>query len=68
MKSSTESAFLPSESTKDLDGLRMLAPDLDKDELVRRFKDTMGSTFAAQPLRERAEKNWYIVFGESLPQ
>jgi len=54
--------------TKDLDDLRMLARDLNKDELVRRLKDTMGSTFAARELRERAEKNWYIVFGESLPQ
>jgi len=32
------------------------------------LKDTMASTLAAESLRQRAEQNWYIVFGESLPQ
>jgi hypothetical protein len=53
--------------TKDLDDLRMLAPDLDKTELVRRLNETMGSTFAVPELHENAQKNWYIVFGENLP-
>lgn len=58
---------LTSIRTKDLNDLTRLAPQLDKAVLVQRFRDTMTSTLAAEPLRERAEKNWYVLFGESLP-
>lgn len=59
---------LTSVRTKDLDDLRMLVPQLDKDLIVQRLRDSMASTFAAAELRQRAEQNWYILFGESLPQ
>jgi hypothetical protein len=54
--------------TKDLDDLRMLLPQLDKATLVDRFKHTTGSITAAEEYRKRAEHNWYILFGEALPQ
>jgi hypothetical protein len=54
--------------TKDLDDLRFVAPQLDKDTLVRKLKDTTASMLASESLRARAEKNWYILYGESLPQ
>jgi hypothetical protein len=53
---------------KDLDDLRALKPQFDKDELVKRLKDTMGSTFASEILRQRAQHNWYVLYGEDLPQ
>jgi hypothetical protein len=53
--------------TKDLDDLRMLLPQLEKDTLTQRLKDTMGSALAADELRKRAEQNWYILYGEALP-
>ena len=53
--------------TKDLDDLRALKPHLDKDTLARRLKETCGSMLVAASLRERAEKNWYILYGEALP-
>ena len=59
---------LTSIRTKDLDDLRALARELDKNVLVDRLKTSMGSTFAAESLRQRAEQNWFIVFGEKLPQ
>jgi hypothetical protein len=53
--------------TKDQDDLRALAPQLDKAILAQRLHDTTGSMLAAETLRQRAEKNWYILYGESLP-
>lgn len=59
---------LTSIRTKDLDDLRMLAPQLDKAVITQRLKDTMQSALAAEGLMERAKHNWYILFGEELPQ
>ena len=53
--------------TKDLDDLRAVIPQLDKETLVRKIKENTQSALAAPDLRERAEKNWFIVFGEALP-
>ncbi|MCI0455661.1 MAG: DUF6036 family nucleotidyltransferase [Gemmataceae bacterium] len=53
--------------TKDLDDMRMLVPQLDKDTLTQRFKETTASMLAAEDLRKRAEQNWYILYGEPLP-
>jgi hypothetical protein len=58
---------LTSIRTKDLDDLRILVPQLDKSILAERMKDTMAATFAVESLRERAEKNWYVLYGEPLP-
>jgi hypothetical protein len=53
--------------TKDLDDLRALKPQLDKDTLTRRLHDTCGSMLVAESLRQRAADNWYILYGEALP-
>jgi hypothetical protein len=52
---------------KDRDDLRMLAPQLDKQTIISRLRDTTQDLLAAPGLRERAEQNWYIIYGESLP-
>jgi len=54
--------------TKDRQDLKALKPQLDKDTLVRLIKESAQSMLAAPGLRERAENNWYMLFGESLPQ
>jgi Nucleotidyltransferase of unknown function (DUF6036) len=59
---------LTSIRTKDLDDLRMVAPQLDKAAIIQRLKDTMQSALASDSLKERAKNNWYILFGEELPQ
>jgi hypothetical protein len=53
--------------SKDLDDLRAVVPQVDKDILVRRLKDNMQSALAAPDLRKPAEQNWFILFGEALP-
>ncbi len=52
---------------KDRDDLRMLAPQLDKATIIRRLRDTTQALLPAPGLREAAEQNWYIIYGESLP-
>ncbi len=52
---------------KDKSDLSRLKPQLDKDILTRRLKETMQSMLAAPDLNERAKENWYILFGEPLP-
>jgi len=59
---------LTSIRTKDLDDLRMLAPQLDKTTIVQRLKDTMQSALASESLLERAKNNWYVLYGEELPK
>src|SRR5262249_40351567 len=53
--------------TRDRDDLRMLAPQLDKETLIRRLKETTTSMLAEASLRQRAADNWYILYGEPLP-
>ncbi len=53
---------------KDLDDLRMLVPHLDKEVLTDRFRRTTASMLASPDLGKRAVDNWYILFGEALPQ
>jgi hypothetical protein len=53
--------------TKDLDDLHALKPNVDKETLARRLHDTCGSMLVAESLRQRAEQNWYVLYGESLP-
>ncbi len=52
---------------KDKDDMRFLAGQLDHETLGRRLRETTASMLAAPDLRKRAEQNWYILFGESLP-
>ena len=51
---------------KDRDDLRMLAPQLDKGTMMRRLRETTQDLLATPGLREKAEQNWYIIYGESL--
>jgi hypothetical protein len=52
---------------KDIDDLRALKPQLDRDTLARRLHDTCGSMLVAESLRQRGEQNWTILYGEALP-
>jgi hypothetical protein len=52
---------------KDMDDLRLLLPQMDKDILTHRLKDTTASMLASEELRKRAEQNWNILYGEPLP-
>jgi hypothetical protein len=52
---------------KDKDDLRMLQPQLDKETLVQRLRDTCPAMVAAEGLRTRAVDNWHILYGEPLP-
>ncbi len=58
---------LSSIRTKDLDDLRAVYPLLDKAKLVRLLEEAMKSVLASEELRQRCQRNWYIVFGEQLP-
>jgi hypothetical protein len=53
---------------KDKDDLRELLPQLDKETLARKLRDTTGPMLALEEMRKRAEQNWYILYGEALPQ
>jgi hypothetical protein len=52
---------------KDRDDLRVLIPQIQKDVLVRKFKETAGDFLASQREKEIATTNWKILFGEDLP-
>jgi hypothetical protein len=52
---------------KDRDDLRVLIPQLDKDVLVRHFKENADDFLAAPDLKQLATDNWKILFGEDLP-
>lgn len=54
--------------SKDLDDLRMTAPQLEKESLAQRLKQSCLSLLAAPDLRQQAEQNWYVVYGEPLPR
>jgi len=52
---------------KDRDDLRALAPQLDKDTIVRRLKETTAAWQGEPYLFQRAQENWQILYGEALP-
>ncbi len=52
---------------KDRDDLRQVAPRLDRETLVRRLGETTTALQTDEALKQRAEQNWYIIFGEALP-
>lgn len=52
---------------KDLDDLRAIEPQLNKDQLIDRFSNTTVTLMKEPALQEHAQKNWYILFGENLP-
>lgn len=53
--------------TKDLDDLRAMKPRLDLYRLVSRLRTSTASLRGEPQLRKTAEDNWYVVFGEVLP-
>jgi len=59
-------AKLVSVRDKDRDDLRAMVSRLDKSKIVERLSWAAGH-LSAQRLRDMAEKNWYILFGEALP-
>jgi hypothetical protein len=52
---------------KDLDDLRVLIPQIDKDVLIRKFQQSAADFIASPRLGEIATDNWKILFGEDLP-
>jgi len=52
---------------KDRDDLRVLLPQLDKEIVVRRLGDTTAAWKKEPPLLKKAQDNWHILFGETLP-
>ena len=53
---------------KDRDDLRALVPQLDKETVMRRLKETTAAWQGEPYLLQRAQDNWKILFGEPLPQ
>lgn len=56
-----------SDREKDLDDLRFLLPQLDKELLVHKLRETCGGFLASPIEREKAVNNWRILFQEPLP-
>lgn len=54
--------------TKDRDDLRVLAGRLDRQTIVARLRETAGSLRADARLAKAAADNWFVVFGETLPE
>ena len=53
---------------KDRDDLRMLKRRLDKETIVQRLLETAGKLRSDLRLAKAAEDNWFVVFGERLPE
>ena len=56
-----------SSRSKDLDDLRMVVGRLDRARLTEKYLTNTGSLRADNQLRLAAQRNWYVLFGESLP-
>ena len=52
---------------KDRDDLRVLLPQLDKESITQRLQESAAALMGDAAVRQRGEKNWYILFGEPLP-
>lgn len=53
--------------TKDRDDLRVLAPQLDKEQIAQRLRSSAAALLREPGLAHNATTNWYILFGEALP-
>jgi hypothetical protein len=51
---------------KDRDDLRILARQLDKNDIIRHLPYA-ANFIGEEILRKNAEKNWYVLYGEQLP-
>jgi hypothetical protein len=56
-----------SKRAKDLDDLRALSSVLNRETILERLQATTAALMAEPLLRQNAEKNWYILYGEPLP-
>ena len=54
--------------TKDQDDLRILARQLDKPKIAQRLLDSAGGLAADSTRKSHATRNWYVLFGEALPE
>lgn len=52
---------------KDRDDLRVLSRRLDRETIVRRLQETARALRADARLAQAAADNWFVVFGETLP-
>lgn len=52
---------------KDRDDLRVLLPQLDKEIITRRLRDTTANLQLDEKLKQQAQTNWYVLLGEELP-
>jgi hypothetical protein len=52
---------------KDLDDLRALLPQFNKQMILERLRSSAAALMAQPQLAENARRNWYILCGESLP-
>jgi len=59
---------LISDRRKDLDDLRTLIRRFDQSAITKRLLDTAAAFRQEEKLRLHAEKNWYILYGEPLPE
>jgi hypothetical protein len=57
-----------SNRSKDLDDLRALKTKIDRQRLEKQLQATSDKLIKEKDLKSNAEKNWYILFGEDLPQ
>jgi hypothetical protein len=53
---------------KDLKDLRVLKPQLDQPRVETRLLDTAAALLAEPALKKNAQDNWYILFGQPLPE
>ena len=53
---------------KDLDDLRTVNPPVDQQRLTDRLLDSAPSFLADPQLKQNAQSNWYILFGQPLPE
>jgi hypothetical protein len=56
-----------SQRTKDLDDLRVLAPQLGRTAIEQRLRDSAGALMSNASLAQHASRNWYILYGGELP-
>ena len=47
--------------------IRLLLPQMERDAVVRRLRETCTSLLGEERLRQAAQHNWYVLTGEALP-
>jgi hypothetical protein len=57
-----------SERLKDIEDMRVVAPQLDRESLVEKLKTQCQGFLTTPRLLKMAQDNWKILFGEDLPQ